>query len=780
MSRIGTIARRSFLIGSAAILGGVAFGVYEVRKEPANPLLDDLAPGEAALTAWVRIDASGITLIGTHTDLGQGARQMQAALIAEELDLDFGQFAISPGTPGAAYWNTAMGGDQAPFLASDDSTTAAAVRGALGAVVKVMGVQATGGSSSTPDSFDKLRRAGAIARETLKAAASRKTGIAAADLKTARGAVILPDRTQLTYVELAPLAAGLPLVQDVALRDPSQWRLIGKPMQRFDIVAKSTGTLTYGIDLAMEGMLHATVRTNPRQGGAMNSYDASAAEKMRGVLGIVPLKNGVAVLADNTWRAFQAANAITFDWGPAPYPAEMAAHWQAVAASFTPERLDHQWRHDGDVEKALTAGAQTAGAQTAGAQTAGAQTAGAQTAGAQTAGAQTAGAITAEYRAPYVGHQPLEPLSALVKFTPERIDIWASHQLPRFVQQKVAEVTGLNPGQVFLHNQFAGGSFGHRLEFDWILWTAEIARAKPGIPIKMTLQREEDFAHDYPRQIGMGRGRGSVKDGKVDSFDLQIATVSAMASQSSRLGQSLPGPDGQIAAGAWNLPYAVPNFRVRAYKVPELAPVSSWRSVGASTAGFFADCFLDELIHAAGADPMAERLALMTNPVSRKVLEAVAQMSGWGTPLGPNRGRGVAFVESFGTPVAEVVEVTKTDKGIRIDRVFVAADVGRVVDPVNFDNQVKGAVVWGLGHAMNCQITYADGQTEQRNFDAHDGMRLHQCPEITVQGLENGPHVRGVGEPPVPPAAAALANAIFAATGVRLREMPFNKGIDFV
>ncbi len=745
MASVAKIARRTFLFGSAAVAGGVAFGYYLYAKPIPNPLLDDLAEGQAALTPWVQIDASGITLIAPHTDVGQGARAMQATLIAEELDLDPGQFRVAPGMPSAAYYNTAIAGDIAPFLSTDEGRMASAVRGVMGAAIKIMGLQITGGSTSSPDSFDKLRLAGAMARETLKAAAAQVTGLPVADLKTASGAVLLPDGTTIPYVDLASVAATIPLVTDVTLRDLDQWRMIGKPMQRDDIVAKSTGTLTYGIDLVTEGMVHATIRTSPRR-GVMNSYDATTAETMPGVLGIVPITNGVAVLANNTWRAFQAADAIAFDWGPAPYPAEMDAHWAEVAASFTDDRLDDTWRDDGDAAAALAAG----------------------------------GVITAEYRAPYVAHQPLEPLSAIVVVTPARVDVWAATQIPRFVQEKVAAVTGHDVEQVFVNNQYAGGSFGHRLEFDWIVQTAEIAKTRPDTPIKMTLRREEDFAQDYPRQIGMARGQGVVKAGQVDTYDLQIATSSTAASQAGRLGQTLPGPDGQIPAGAWNLPYAVPNTRVRAYKVPSLAPVSSWRSVGASTAGFFADSFLDELIHAAGADPMAERLRLANHDTARKVLEAVAEMSNWGTPMPPGRGRGVAYVESFGVPVAEVVDVTATDAGIKIDRVFVAADVGRVIDPVNFENQVQGAVIWGLGHAINAEITYADGMAEQSNFDQHTGLRLYQCPEIIVRGLETAPHVRGIGEPPVPPAAPALANAIFAATGQRIREMPFNKFVDFV
>ena len=746
MGKVATISRRTFLVGSAAIAGGVAFGVYSYRKPHDNPLLDDLPEGAAAFNPWVKIDKDGIVLIAPHADIGQGVASMQAALIAEELDVEFGQFSIDLGKPSAAYFNTALGPEMAPFAFTDQSAQAQRMRGLMGALGKLMGLQGTGGSSSTPDSFEKLRRAGAVARETLKTAAAQQTGVAIEQLKTANGAVQLPDGTSIQYTELAATAAGIEPVTDVKLRDPSQWRMVGKEMQRLDIVPKSTGTLKYGIDLFMDGMLNAAVKTNPRQGGGMISYDAGAAESMPGVKQIVPITDGVAVLATNTWLAIQAVNKIKFEWGTAPYPAEQEDHWQEVADSFVEDRLDNEWRHDGDVDSALQAGK----------------------------------AIEAEYRAPYLAHAPLEPLNAIIQVADERVDVWASHQMPRFTQQQVAAVTGHSTGDVHFHNQYAGGSFGHRLEFEQLKQAAEIAKVVRNTPIKLTFSREEDFAHDFPRQIAMSRASGTVSAGKVDAYDLKIASVSSSASQSSRLGIAQPGPDNQIPAGAWDAPYAIPNFRVRGYRVPELAPTSSWRSVGASTGGFFMDGFLDELIHAAGADPMEERIRLMDHDVSRKVLEAVAEMSGWGKSLAPNKGMGVAFVPSFGVPIAEVVEVTNTDRGIRIDNVWVAADVGTVVDPINFDNHVKGAVVWGLGHAINSEITYSDGMAQQLNYHAFEGMRLYQCPEIHVRGLENSGRVRGIGEPPVPPAAPALANAIFAATGKRLREMPFNKHIDFV
>lgn len=746
MGRARRIARRAFLIGSAAIAGGVAFGIYAVRRPHENPLLATLGPGEAAITPWVKITAEGVTLITPHADVGQGVTSMQAALLAEELDLDFGQFRTAAGPPAAAYWNTALAAEGVPFDSHDTGWMANAARAAAGSVTKLLGMMGTGGSSSVPDSFDKLREAGAVARETLKAAAAQQTGVAVADLKTASGAVVLPDGTAIPYADLAATAATIPPVTDVTLRPPSEWRLIGQPMQRLDIVAKSTGTQSYGIDLSLPGMVHAAVRINPRQGGAVLSWDGTAARALPGVRDVIAVTGGVAVIADSTWHAQRAVAEVTVEWGPAPYPAEMADHWAEVAASFTPDRLDGTWRDDGDVDAAL-------------------------------AGAEV---IAAEYRAPYVAHAPLEPLNALVLVTDTGAEVWAAHQFQRFVQTKVAEVTGHAADAITFHQQMAGGSFGHRLEFENITLCAEIANAMRGTPVKLTYSREEDFAHDFPRPIAMARGRGAVGGGQVAAMDLAIAAVSSTRSQMGRVGISAEAmADSQLVAGAWNQPFAVPHFRVSAHAVPGLAPTSSWRSVGASSQGFFASAFLDELIHAAGADPLEERLRLCTNPVARAVLEKAGELSDWGSPLEAGRGRGIGFVDSFGVPVAEVVEVTMTPRGIRLDRVVTVLDAGLIVDPINFENQVQGAVIWGLGHAINSEITYADGMAEQTNYHDHAGLRLDQCPEVIVHGLQNAPRIRGVGEPPVPPAAPALAGAIFAATGQRLREMPFARFIDF-
>lgn len=746
MSRAGKIARRTFLIGSAAIAGGVAFGVYAARKPIPNPLLENLGQGEAAITPYVRIDAEGITLITPRADKGQGAYTLQARLIAEELDVDPAKVSLSPGQPDPVYYNATVVEEGAPFPAYDESWMAETVRNMMEVLPKFLGLQITGGSTTTAEGFVKLRMAGAVARETLKEAAAKQTGVARNRLSTEDGHVVLPDGTRIAYTALAGAAGGLDPVEDVALRDPSDWRLLGKELPRLDIVAKSTGTETYGIDLQMDGMVHASVRANPGIMAGVKSFDAETARSMRGVQKVVPVTNGVGVIADNTWRAIEAVNAIEIDWETPTYPASTEAMFDTLRASITDEHRDTRNRNDGDVDAAL-------------------------------AGEDV---IEAEYRVPHLAHAPLEPMNAIVKVTDDRCDIWTGTQIPGFVQTHAAELTGLSEDQVFVHVQPMGGSFGRRLEDTYVMQTVELAMSVIGTPVKMTWSREEDMTHDYPRPSSVSWARGVVTEGKVETMDLSIASPSLAASWFGRLMGPLPGPDATIVAGAWDQPYAIPNYRVSGYRAPEMVPISSWRSVGASGNGFHHEGFLDELIHAAGADPLQERLRLCHHDLSRKVLEKVGEISGWDGPNpGENRGRGIAFTLSFGVPTAEVVEVTNTPDGIRIDKVYVAAEVGMVMDPVNLRAQIMGGVIWGLGHAMNCELTYEDHACQQLNFYDYEGMRMHQAPEIEIAVLTNGDKIRGIGEPPVPPAAPALANAIYAATGQRIRELPLNKSVEF-
>lgn len=745
MGRAKTIARRGFLIGSAAILGGVAFGTYLYKREGTNPLLADLGPGEAAITPYVKIDAQGITLITPRADVGQGAWSMQAHLIAEELDIDPATAMLSPGPASPVYYNGVVGAEAMPIAATSDGVLAQMGRGGADVVGKLLGMHLTGGSSTVPDMYDRLRMAGAVARETLIKAAMQQTGLPRDQLGTENGNVVLPDGIRMHYTELAAVAAGIEPVQEVTLRDPSQWRYLTKPHSRTDIVAKSTGAQDYGIDMQMEGMVIATTRTNPAMGGEMAGFDAAYAREMRGVIDVLPITGGVAVIADNTWRAFRAAQAVECDWGPSPHIGNTAEQFDAVAASFTDDHQDSRFKDEGDVAGAL----------------------------------EGADVIEAEYRIPYLAHAPLEPMSVVVKMTQDRLDIWTGTQIPRFVQANMARLTGMDADDIHVHVLMSGGSFGRRLEDDYIAQAVEIAMQLPDTPIKMVWSREEDFTHDFPRPLAIARARGGIRQGQLETVDLSIASPSVNASALPRWGQPAIGPDVAIVAGAWDQPFSIPNYRVTGYRTPPMVPISSWRSVGASGNGFMHESFIDEMCHAAGVDPLEERLRLCWHAPSRKVLEAVAEMSDWGSDSGPDRGRGLAFTLSFGVPVAEVVEVTRTDAGIRIDTVYVAADVGRVLDPVNFEAQVQGGVIFGLGHAMNCELTYQDGIVQQDNFHAYQAMRLHQAPRIVVRGLENGDTLRGIGEPAVPPAAPALANAIFAATGQRIRSLPMSASIDF-
>jgi isoquinoline 1-oxidoreductase beta subunit len=746
MSRAGKIARRTFLIGSTVVAGGVAFGIYAYRRAPANPLLENLGAGQAAPTPYVRLDQSGVTIITPRADVGQGAYSVLAALVAEELDLAWEQIKVDPGPPSSTYYNGKVFAEGFPFAATDNGFLARGARVVGDVAGRFMDLQITGGSSTVADGYEKMRVAGAVARDVLLSAAARQTGIAKASLRTSNGTVVTPDGRSLSYASLAATAATIDPPATVTLRPESEWRFLQKKMPRIDMVAKCTGTAIYGIDLRMPDMVYATVCTNPRLGGGMNGYDASAASSSKGIIRIVPVTGGVGVIADNTWRAFRAANLIKFDWGPAPYPPTTAAMFENVAASFIPARQDSRFKNEGNVEAALT----------------------------------DTRVIEAEYKVPYLAHAPLEPMNVVVQLKDGRLDVWTGTQIPLFLIAGAASVSGLRAENIHLHVHMSGGSFGRRLEDDFARQAVELAKAFPGRPIKMTWTREEDMTHDFPRPLGMARMRGAVKDGKVDAYDLSIACPSVNASQFGRQNLSIPGPDVSIVAGAWDQPFKIPSYRVTGYRVSELVPVSSWRSVGASGNGFLHDCFLDELIHAAGADPLKERLRLCWHEPSRRVLEAVGEMSSWGSNLGKDRGRGVAFTLSFGVPAAEVVEVTNTPRGIRIDKVFVAVEVGKVLDPENFDNQVQGGVIWGLGHAMNAELTYADGVAEQTNYHAFEGMRLYQTPLIQVRALTSTKEVRGIGEPSVPPAAPALANAIFAATGKRIRELPLGKHIKFV
>ena len=741
MSRLGTIARRSFLIGSAAIVGGVAFGWYKYRQPYPNPIAGQ---GIAALTPYVLIDASGVTIIAPRAEMGQGIHSTLAALVAEEMDLAWDDVRIIHGPAASAYYNAAMLEDGVPFAPTDQRWIAETVRDVTAIPAKFLGLQVTGGSTSTPDGFDKMRAAGAMARVALVGAAARRLGVEPGVLKTSAGAVVAPDGTRLAYVDLAVEAASVALPDAPPLRDRSAWKLLGTPLPRKDVPGKSTGTAVFTGDMRLPGMKFATVRCNPALGGAMKGYDAKVAEAMAGVERIIALPDGVAVVASNTWLANQAADAVTFDWDVAPYRATSAEMEADVAAAFTADAKDATGRDDGNVDTALAA----------------------------------ATVWEAEYVVPYLAHATMEPMSAVAWVHDGMVEVWTGTQAPGLAQSAAAEVAGVAAAAVVVHTQLMGGGFGRRAEVDAVRQAVRVAMAMDGTPVLVSWTREEDMTHDMYRPMAMGRVRALVTDGAVTAFDFKTAASSAIASISGRLGFPSLGPDATILQAAWEQPYAFPNYRVTGYRAPDGVPVGFWRSVGASQNAFFQESAVDELAHLAGVDPMLFRMRQMNHTPSIKVMEAVAEMSNWGTPKS-GRARGVAFAMAFGVPVAEVIEIEPSDAGIRLTGAWIAADVGVALDPRNIEAQLSGAMIYGLSAAMNGEITFTDGKVDQQNFWDYEPLRLHQCPPISVRVLENGGKIRGVGEPGTPPAAPALANAIFALTGDRYRRLPLKSVVKF-
>ena len=743
MGRTGTIARRSFLIGSAAIAGGVVFGWRKYVTPYGNPLEAGLPEGAATLTPYVIVDATGVSIIAPRAEMGQGIQSTLASLVAEEMDLPWDQVRVLHGPASAAYFNAAVLEEGVPFAPTNTGWLAETLRGAMAIPAKFLGFQITGGSSSVPDAFDKMRLAGATARAALVQAAAGRLGVPAASLRTEGGAVIAPDGTRLTYGDLAADAANARLPAAPDLKARADWKLLGTSLPRIDMVAKVTGTAQFTADLRLPGMLFATTRINPALGAEMIGYDAAIAETMPGVQRIVPVEGGVAVVATSTWAAMQAARTISFDWAAASYPLstdEMAA---GLAASFVPDLQDSRMRDDGDVDAALAGDV-----------------------------------FEAEYRVPYLAHATMEPMTAAAQLKDGKLTVWAGNQLPTQILAEGTRLTGLPAEAIEVHTPVMGGGFGRRAEMDFIRQAITIAQALQGTPVLLTWTREEDMTHDAYRPMAMARIRAATADGAVAAFDLKTAASSVVTGQVGRLGYSVPGPDSTIVQGAWEQPYAFPNYRVTGYRAPMMAPVGSWRSVGASQNAFFQESAIDELAHRAGVDPLLFRMRQMNHLPSIAVLEAVGEMSGWGTAI-PGRARGVAFCLSFGVPSAQVIEVEQTASGLRLTNAWAAVDVGIALDPRNIEAQVQGAMVYALTAAIQGEITFANGHVEQTNFPDYDGLRLGQCPPIAVRILENGEKIRGVGEPGTPPAAPALGNAIFALTGQRIRELPFRNTIAF-
>lgn len=745
MASIGKIVRRTFLVGSVAIVGGVAFGVYKLRQPAPNPLSP--GEGEATLNPFVLIDRQGVTLISPRAEMGQGVHTTWAALIAEELDVAMEDVRVLHGPAAKAYYNSAMMADVLPNKGYDVSNFQHNVGEALGVLGKLLSLQITGGSTSMKDGFVRMREAGATAREVLKQAAADRLGISRDRLKTENGQVIAPGGQAISYTDLAEDAARID-PPDVTLRDARDWRYLGKSVPRVDMVGKSTGTAQFGIDIRLPGMKFAALRINPKLGGEMKGFDATEAEAMPGVERVIDLGTGIAVVASNTWLAQQAADAVDVDWGEAPYPPDTDAIFARIAEAFDFAE-NSALRDDGDVS-ILPDGATE---------------------------------ITAEYKVPYLAHATMEPQNATALFTGSALDVWCGNQSPTFQQQTCAKLAGLGTDAVNIHTTYMGGGFGRRGELDFASYATRVAMEMKGIPVQLTWSREEDMTHDFFRPGALARFRGAVKDGKAVMLDGQIAGQSATQQALARLAGMAPGgPDKVHVDGAFNQPFAIPNYRVRGHLAELDVPVGFWRSVGASFNGFFHDTFIDEMAHAAGRDPLAFRLDMMRteHAPSAGTLEAVRDMSGWTGKSPDGVGRGVGFTYSFGTPVAQVIEIVDEDGSIRINKAWIACDMGIALDRSIIEAQMIGGMIYGLSAACFGEITFAEGEVEQLNFPDYEALRMHTAPVTEVAILENNAHMGGAGEPGTPPAMPALGNALFDLTGTRAREMPFSKSFDLL
>jgi len=755
MGKIAKYTRRGFLGLGIAAAGGLAVGYYYYQKPYPNPLPETLEDGHFSFTPYVIIGQdNAITLITPRAEMGQGIHTTLAALVAEELGVDMDQITTEHGPAAAAYYNGAMLKEGAPFPFFEDGFIAETARGAMGVLGKFLALQVTGGSSATIDGFEKMRAAGATARAVLLQAAANRWGVEADSLTTLRAEVIHPNGDRLSYGALAAEASALTLPKPPKLKDPSKWRILGKSQPRVEILEKVTGAPIYGIDVQLPDMLYATVVMSPRFGAKAKSADKVAAMAMPGVLNVVEITTstgaGFGIVASNTWAAFEGARALAPEWESASYPASTAglkALWQEALdreASFT-------FGGEGDPEAAM----------------------------------QGAEVHEASYSLPYLAHTAMEPMNATAQFKDGKLTLWLGTQAPGIAAMATASLLGIEAGDVEVVTTRLGGGFGRRTEVDVPLYAAAIAAQTGGKPVKVTWTREEDTRHDTYRPMAEARLRATLKDGLPEALDYRVASPSINKSVMARTFPALgdrSGDDRSILDGSFDQPFSWPHSRFAAHQVDTDIPVGFWRSVGNSINGFVYESFLDELAMAGGQDPLNMRLAMMKDArhePARAALKAVADMARWGQDLPEGVGQGIAHTLSFGTWVAEVVQVDMRSGAVKIDHIWAVADPGIVLDPANFETQISSGIIYGLSAAIGQEISFEDGRVMQENFYDYDALRMAGVPPIEVALLENSPRMGGAGEPGTPPIAAALGNAIFAASGKRLRALPFSNAVDF-
>lgn len=736
-SRAAKWTRRGF-IGAGVLAGGALLIGVGVR--PGNPV-GKLGPvvaggeGEQLINSWLKIDADNIvTAIVPHCEMGQGAHSVLAQMLADELDADWSLVRVMQAPTDGSYVVTdTIRGFVAPGTLDAPDWLEPTWNGLFTRIGQLADGLITGGSSSIRTTGQHtMRIAGAAARQMLVGAAAKAWGVPAAEISTANS--ILSHKASgrsAPYAQFAAAAAEQDMPQTPALKAPKDYRLMGTDAPRTDIPAKVNGTASFGIDAVIPGqtMTYAAVRRVPVPGTRVAKMDAGAAKAMPGVLQILNMGDFITVVADSYWQAQQALNAITAEY-TAPESAIRSSQDQfARFAAALDEAGDTGGKEvigHGDVPAAMQSAAKT---------------------------------ISAEYQVPYLAHAPLEPMNATVWVRDGQCEIWTSTQVPLFARSAAAKALGLSKDDVTVHHPLLGGGFGRRLETDYVVMAARIGQAT-GYPVKMIWSREEDTQKGLFRCADMSR------------FSAGLDAQGRLTAYNNVFTQRHDPADACDCAF-----YDIPNKSIRVAEAELHLPFAAFRSVDHSQQAFFIESFIDEAAQAAGRDPLDFRLAMLgKSPRHKAVLEKVAAMANWGTKPAAGWGRGIALTESFGSIVAEVVEVDMTGGKPRLTNVWCAADPGFAMNPDGFRNQMEGGIVFGLTAALYGEISLKDGAVEQGNFHDYRLMRLDECPAIAVE-IINGNHEKlgGAGEPGLPPAAPALANAIFAATGKRLRALPIAK-----
>jgi isoquinoline 1-oxidoreductase beta subunit len=717
------LTRRQFL--ELTTLAGAGLTLGSMLSESASAAA--AAGGAAPLASpFVRINPDNtVTVISKHVEAGQGVWTGLPSIVAEELDASWGQMRV----------------ESAPAKVPMYGNFAFDPKGS---------VQGTGGSTAMANSWIQLRQAGATARAMLVQAAAAQWKVPAADITVNEGVVAhAASGKKATFGELATRAAKLPVPTDVQLKDPSQFKIIGRDkLPRLDSRAKSFGKEQFAIDVILPGMMTAVVMRPPRFGGKATAFDAAKAKAIPGVVDVVQIPRGVAVIGLDMWSAKKGRDALQVTWD------------ESGAETRGTDQIMKEYKRLSLLPEALTAA--KAGDVDANLK-------------------QAAHTIDAEFEFPYLAHAPMEPLTAVCRLSPDKCEIWAGCQFQTIDQVNAAAATGLKPGQVVINTLAAGGTFGRRAnaESDYIAEVASIAKATGGkYPVRLIWTREDDITGGRYRPMNYHHiTAGLSKDGKVIAYKQRVVGQSIMAG-TPFAAMMKEGVDPTAVEGHAGEQYDLDNVHVTWSQPKSPLPVLWWRSVGHSHMAFSKEVVIDELAEAAGKDPVAFRLALLEkHPKHAGALQLAAAKAGWDKPFpkGKGRGRGIAVQESFGTVVAQVAEVTVDGDSITVDRVVCAVDCGIAINPDVIRAQMQSAIGYGLSAALHGKITMTDGHVDQTNFHQYTVLRINEMPrvvEVYVVPSTNPP--TGVGEPGLPPIAPAVANAVRAATGIRLRKLPFD------